>query len=408
MNGISQIFTMPDAFTSSSTLKIYRAFQVAVIVQIFFLSFSIAISSIGFGAACVLYGVLLFMDRTRVWQPNHLEKYFLVYIAAVVLMCLFAIYPADAWINSRRGLLIAVVYFIPLLLTNKQSLWWFVCAFGVLIALQSIIEIGLYYFEALQRLGYFQNHMTTGGIKMIVLLVLIPFLFWKEATQRDKIIVGICCAIILYALILTETRSSWLGFGAGAVFIGIVSYRSVLIALTAVTLVVIFFIPGKIQERVRHMFQTDQVEQSTATIQSNINRMNMWKTGIRMFKDHPVFGVGDGQVWDIYRMYTIPHDETEGGHLHNNYIHILATHGIVGLISVFALFYGIIKEEWKLVRLKRRSLAQIVGLGSLAAFTGFFINGMAEYNFGDHEILVLLWMTVGLAVAAGRMKVITA
>ena len=50
-----------------------------------------------------------------------------------------------------------------------------------------------------------------------------------------------------------------------------------------------------------------------------------------------------------------------------------------------------------------KSFPGVLALACLAAFLGFLVNGFAEYNFGDHEILVLLWTTVGLAVTAGRI-----
>ncbi len=380
-----------------------RVFRFAVIVQIFTISFSIAASSIGFGLACFAYAGLLFLDRRRTIIPTGLERWFGLYLGAVALMCLFALFPGEAWFNSRRVLLIAVVYFLPLLLRSETAVRRFILALGALTAAQSIVELVYYYSHAGERLGFLQIYMTTAGIKMIILLVVIPLAFEKNPGRFQRLLVVATSLITAYALVLTETRSSWLGFIAGILVVSLLSYRQLAIPLAAAILAVLLFMPGHVQERIRNMFQTERVER-TATIQSNLNRVRMWRTGLRIWRDHPLTGVGDANMCVIYRWYVVPNDDTEGCHLHNNYIHLLATHGAIGLTAVLVLFAFIVLKEWRLARLPRGTLPQIVGIGSLGAFVGFFINGMAEYNFGDHEILVLLWMSVGLAVAVERIR----
>ena len=64
-------------------------------------------------------------------------------------------------------------------------------------------------------------------------------------------------------------------------------------------------------------------------------RMVMWRTTMRMIRDHPIFGVGTGGFLDGYRPY-IPaagwqHFET--GDPHSQYLKILGEQGIVGLVA---------------------------------------------------------------------------
>ncbi len=40
----------------------------------------------------------------------------------------------------------------------------------------------------------------------------------------------------------------------------------------------------------------------------------------------------------------------------------------------------------------------------MGAYAGFHVNGLFEWNFGDAEIAMLLWMTVGLALASKSIK----
>ena len=45
-----------------------------------------------------------------------------------------------------------------------------------------------------------------------------------------------------------------------------------------------------------------------------------------------------------------------------------------------------------------------LALGALAVFVGFHINGLFEWNFGDQEIILLFWFTVGITLAAQRFS----
>jgi O-antigen ligase len=383
--------------------RIKRLFTICVVVQIIGLLFSIAVSSIAFATACVLFLYLVVSHRSEILQRTGLEWFFGGYIFAVFLMVLFAIYPLEALNNSRRVLLIAVVYFIPIALSTEGRIRKFLLVFALIAALQSMIEIGAYYLKASERLGFFQHYMTAAGMKMFVLLLILPFVFFPETGKKERWCFAASSAIMLYAFFLTQTRSSWIGFFIGAAFIGIVAYRKLLIALAVVMVLFLLLAPGRLRERIDNMFATKQGSVASATVESNQNRLRMWKTGWQMFQEHPVFGVGDGDVGRVYRYYVPDASPDEGGHLHNTYMHILASHGAIGFAAVLALFFAIALFEWKVWRKARLSFAGVLAIGCLACFLAFLANGFGEYNFGDHEILVLLWMTVGLSVTANMM-----
>ncbi|MBE0539244.1 MAG: O-antigen ligase family protein [Ignavibacterium sp.] len=136
---------------------------------------------------------------------------------------------------------------------------------------------------------------------------------------------------------------------------------------------------------------------------SNANRFAFWMAGIKIFKDHPIFGVGDIDLQNLYKQYKRPFDKEIQGHLHNNFFHILATLGLFGLLAVLYLFYKIILIDVNIYRAaKGKPFISSYALGALAAFCGFLISGLTELNFWDHEITTLIWFTFGLNVALFR------
>ncbi len=134
--------------------------------------------------------------------------------------------------------------------------------------------------------------------------------------------------------------------------------------------------------------------------QSNMNRIALWKAGIKIWRDNPLFGVGDIDLAELYKQYKNPYDKEIQGHMHNNFIHVLVTLGLFGLLSVLFIFVRIIQIDLKIIRETKEMLfVSSYAIGALGAFCGFLFSGLTELNFWDHEITTLVWFVFGLNVA---------
>jgi len=136
---------------------------------------------------------------------------------------------------------------------------------------------------------------------------------------------------------------------------------------------------------------------------SNQSRLAFWTAGLKIFADHPLLGVGDIDLRDLYKQYKRPFDKEIQGHMHNNYVHILVTLGAAGfvvfiflMIRIFIVLYRNIKST------ERRGIRNTVAIAALASFIAFLTAGLTEWNFGDHEIITMIWFVVGLSVAAAN------
>ena len=133
---------------------------------------------------------------------------------------------------------------------------------------------------------------------------------------------------------------------------------------------------------------------------SNYSRMCFWRAGFKMVKDHPVFGVGDIDLQNLYKQYKRPFDKEIQGHMHNNYIHLLVTLGVFGFLVVMSLFFMIGKKMYFIYgQVKSDDLYRAYILGFIGVFTSFLVAGLTEWNFGDHEIITLIWFHLGLMFA---------
>jgi O-antigen ligase len=136
----------------------------------------------------------------------------------------------------------------------------------------------------------------------------------------------------------------------------------------------------------------------------NASRLMLWSAGLQIFADHPIVGVGDIDLHDLFVQYIPPGQIVTWGHEHNVLLQILVTLGGVGFVAFVAMLVRVFMTEWSIYkRVKRDWLAGSFTLGSLAFFVGIQVMGLTEWSFGDQEVALLLWTTLGLTLALGRL-----
>jgi len=368
----------------------------AVVAQVSLISISIAASSLLLGVIVLGLLVLLLTDRRPLFRATGIDAAVAAYIAVEFLSAFFSDQSWDALRNAKRLLLITIVYATAVSFTDTRKIIRALAIFIGSVSLLSVAEIVLYYVNSNERLFVFQHYMTTGGLKMIVALLLLPFMLDPEMKQRDRIAAAVAFLPVLAALVLTNTRSAWLGLLFGIMVMSLLRFRKLVIAAAVAVLLFFQFAPERQVSRALSIVDLNHP--------SNISRINMWSTGLRMWQDRPLLGFGDIDLYDTYLTYRTPTGDEPAGHLHNNYIHLLVTIGFIGLGVVLFLFYRILRMEYRIFSNKDgEALSRTIALGAIAVFSGFMVNGIFEWNFGDHEVMVFIWFTVGLRVSAGRL-----
>lgn len=142
---------------------------------------------------------------------------------------------------------------------------------------------------------------------------------------------------------------------------------------------------------------------------TNYTRFAFWRAGLKIFNDYPIFGVGDIDLAKLYRIYKRPYDREIQGHLHSNYFHSLTTLGAFGFIAIMFLLINIFfiyRQAQK--KLKNVPFASSYSLGAIGGYIGFLVAGLTEYNFGDHEVITLVWFTLAISIAFTKFQKDTA
>ena len=227
------------------------------------------------------------------------------------------------------------------------------------------------------------SHVMTFSGLLLPLSLMFLVLWWHRRRPLDLAVT----LVSTFTLLLTFTRSVWLGWGV-AVFTLLMLTRSRL-RYYAVPALLIFvtFLPISLFSRLVSTFDMAQ--------SSNFDRLRMLEAGVELIKDHPVLGVGPANVKEIYALYK-KHDAPRARppHLHNNVIQLWAERGILGLaayILLIVLFLRHCAQAWNAHRMWAQA--------GVAITAGLTIAGLFEFNFGDTEVFYLMLNLFALVIA---------
>ncbi len=249
------------------------------------------------------------------------------------------------------------------------------------------------------RFGGVTSGMIQGSLlSMFLPIYILLFLHFKE--HRLKIFFFLASIIGTVSILLTGTRGAWL---AAAILIPtvILIYSEKKLKNFSATLATLAIVGGII-------FFTPTLSNRLATVtdlhmQSNSERLLMWKSAWQMFKDNPIFGVGYGEYKFAYQTKYISPQAKEKNleHAHSNFFQILAECGIVGFsafIFMIVYFSYFCLRGWS----KEKNLAYLM---FFSALWGMVLHGLTEYNFETAMTSKIFWFALALCLAYCRKDI---
>ena len=139
------------------------------------------------------------------------------------------------------------------------------------------------------------------------------------------------------ALLLTYTRSAWLGWIVAVAVLLILKWPKALAWAVPLAILAISLAPLPFFSRVISSFDIKQ--------SSNLDRIRMAEAGVEIIKDYPLLGVGPANVKEVYPLYR-KHDAPRFRipHLHNNIIQLWAERGVLALVAYLFLQFLFLRE----------------------------------------------------------------
>jgi O-antigen ligase len=264
------------------------------------------------------------------------------------------------------------------------------------------------YFRGTSRPGGFFGYMTFGHFAAIFLSVSLSLIGLKNYKRMSLLSMSVF-ALGAVALLLTRTRGAWIGLLAGIFLFFIIKLKWLSLATSAVTLVLIilvsfnYFPNSKLGKDITSILRPFD-RQSPRVVGSNLRRWHMWKASTRMFKEHPLCGIGPYQFKKQLPNYLSEEVKTEifkhhsYDEAHSIYFDYLASMGIMGFLGLLFFLFMVFRLLVTKYKTYNPGFEKNLILGVLIAFTSFCVGGLFNQTFHDSEILLNLCFLLGLVL----------
>ena len=303
----------------------------------------------------------------------------------------FSLAPGASLVESREVLLFLVVPIVHALARGERAR----TVVGVALAsgaAAAAVGIAQYLFFGYDHLGQrpsgsMGHYMTYAGVLMLLTGAALSRAVF-DTRGRGWALAALPAFAV--ALVVTLTRNAWIGAAIGAGVVLVLRDRRLLALAPVAAALFMALAPTQVTGRVYSIFDL--------TDPANRDRLAMVTVGAGMVRDHPLTGVGPGQVEAAYGDYR-PADAVNvtNPHLHNVPLQIAAERGLPALELWGWFVVAAARDLGRRLRDTRSRPLTVAGLASLAAMLAA---GMFEYNFGDSEFLMLLLVLVSLPAAA--------
>ncbi len=240
------------------------------------------------------------------------------------------------------------------------------------------------------------------GICLWAAWMLVP-----KASRLMQLLLVLACLAMALVVLLTYTRSTWLGLGlSGLVVAGLQTPRRLRAPMLGIACLAggVLLVAG--WDKIVGLEREDSGSVSAHSVQQ---REAFVYVSMNMFRDNPLWGVGFGRFYDRKLPYLSDRSQTfelesiRGLHHHNTYLGLLTETGLLGLASYVALLGGIGVCGWRLATAadaapELRALGQF----ALAALAIYSVNAALHDITHIHPDQWLLFTIAGAAVGAER------
>ena len=220
-----------------------------------------------------------------------------------------------------------------------------------------------------------------------------------RSLARSKYFWGANALVLAFAVILTGSRSYYLGLLAGAAALLMIRGWKFFLGGLAVA-AALFSAAAGMDAQLRGRIGSLDFRR---TDQSARLRIYMWRSALDMVRDQPSAGIGyrnwGRRIPDYARRYPgWELDEAAFAHAHNSYLTVAAETGLLGL-GIFLLFwFALLREQLAAARrTSPMSFARALALTGIAALATLAVAAFFEHNLLTATPILALSLILGIS-----------
>ncbi len=245
---------------------------------------------------------------------------------------------------------------------------------------------------------------------LIFMPAAVAFGLWAQRRIRRVwpwlIGLGVLTAALLLALLLTQSRSAWLGVAAGAAVLlwlfGRWGRVALGIGIAALLIILALGFPDRWMSNGGPGSAVDQA----AFNPSLVDRTEIWSRAIYGLQDFPFTGMGLGTFRYVmpvlYPLFSVSPD-VDLGHAHNEWLQAGVDLGLAGLIAFMALQGLSLALAYRAFRMAWPVRVRWLMAGVLAGLVAHSIYGLTDAVALGAKPGVFVWILMGLSAAVWRL-----
>ena len=250
--------------------------------------------------------------------------------------------------------------------------------------------------------SFFKDEPIVGGFINGFYLILIGLLANKYHFKQKKIIFFTSMVLLIAIFITGERSNSIRAFFGLILFILFFKELSKNVKLTFLVISLLSIFVLLFNSQYLKLRYTTQIK---TALSGNSQYIGLYKSGIKVFKNYPIFGVGNKN----FRVETCKNFELEGiskneekywctTHPHQIYLEFLSEHGLIGSLILLFIFFKLIFS--KIFRVFKD--ANYVQLGSMIYLLTIFLPLLPSGAFFNDYSLTIFVMNLGIFYGSNK------
>lgn len=267
---------------------------------------------------------------------------------------------------------------------------------------------------------FYPDHgMYAASIAFLVPITGLLFYYGKQMSYSVflRALLLLVFIMLIVGIVFSFTRATWVSLAGAAGIYGLILLKvKFKYLLIGIGMVLAFFVIR--QDQIMYQLSANKqgsvsdfeghVESigNISTDPSNMERINRWKSAVRMYLDRPILGFGPGTYVKQYGAYQSTEDLTiistfsgDLGNAHSEYFSALTETGTIGFISWIGVFLLSVFYGFKLYYNSSSIKARILSLAAVLSLSTYYIHGFLN-NYSDYDkIAIPLWGLLAVLVA---------
>ena len=264
---------------------------------------------------------------------------------------------------------------------------------------------------------FFNDHTSFGAALAFCIPVIVWFIAGRRTSKTVKVALLILCAVFSAGLVFSYSRAAWLSLAVAslaALFLILKISLKIILPVVFAVFIFMFLSWPEIIIRLNENKQDSSDNlgshlQSISNIRSdasNLERVNRWKSAMRMFRERPVMGWGPATYQFNYAPFQISSEKTiistnygEGGNAHSEYIGALVDSGIPGVCLYVLLLFLSIRKGIVIWKSHKEKQIRYLALALVAGLATYAIHGALNNFLDTDKISALFWGMLAAIVA---------